>query len=369
MQKMPHTVNLLKGSVFMKKKLIPTLLAVIMVTTLIFSSMSVFAAGGVVTVDVKDSSGNALNGASVSITYSVTSGGTTTSGTQTATTANGICTLNIPVDGTFAITATYGGYSSYTGYVAVTSANPTFNITLSPYNNGYPGNGYIQCSTCGQYHSNYGNHVNGVWVPSYNGNGYDQYYNCGICGKYHSSYGSHDAYNNWVPSYYNNDYYYNCGVCGKYHSTYGYHDAYNNWIPNYNNNNSNANKKVSISFDSNYGSSVASRTYYYGEPFVQPNEPTLAGYVFGGWYTDASLLNLFSMDTPVTKDMVLYARWLETQETYDKNHGNITKPNPAPVAPTPPSSVPQTGDNTPIVPILAVVGLSILVLARKQKVN
>ena len=65
-----------------------------------------------------------------------------------------------------------------------------------------------------------------------------------------------------------------------------------------------------VSFNSNGGSGVPEQVIVSGQNASPPApNPTLTGYDFGGWYSDAGLNNLYNFSTPVTKDMTLYAKW------------------------------------------------------------
>lgn len=72
-----------------------------------------------------------------------------------------------------------------------------------------------------------------------------------------------------------------------------------------------------VSFVSNGGGSVASQTVDSGEKVTKPASPTRTDYVFGGWYTSedcaAGTEWDFTEDT-VTKDIVLYAKWIYATE-------------------------------------------------------
>lgn len=60
-------------------------------------------------------------------------------------------------------------------------------------------------------------------------------------------------------------------------------------------------------------------------------KPTYEGYSFVGWYEDSELTKLFNRNTPITKDMTLYARWVtaspESWFTVDEN-GVLTSCTP-----------------------------------------
>lgn len=66
-----------------------------------------------------------------------------------------------------------------------------------------------------------------------------------------------------------------------------------------------------VSYNTDGGSAVASSTVMNGKTLKTPADPTKDGYVFLGWYTDASLKTPFAFAaTPVTADTTLYARFV-----------------------------------------------------------
>ena len=84
-----------------------------------------------------------------------------------------------------------------------------------------------------------------------------------------------------------------------------------------------------VTFDSKGGSSVPSiegtRSHYVPE---RPADPTKAGFVFKGWYTDSECTKAFDWTSEVTKHITLYAGWKAVQATeytstlkYDANGG------------------------------------------------
>lgn len=46
-----------------------------------------------------------------------------------------------------------------------------------------------------------------------------------------------------------------------------------------------------------------------GETITEPAEPKADGYTFGGWFTDKYCTTAFDFTTPVTDDIMLYAKW------------------------------------------------------------
>ncbi|WP_027398952.1 cadherin-like beta sandwich domain-containing protein [Anaerovorax odorimutans] len=67
--------------------------------------------------------------------------------------------------------------------------------------------------------------------------------------------------------------------------------------------------KCMVSFNSNDGSAVAPQTVLSGNTATEPSLPTKEGYIFGGWYTDATLNSAFNFNTPIAKNTALYAKW------------------------------------------------------------
>ena len=85
----------------------------------------------------------------------------------------------------------------------------------------------------------------------------------------------------------------------------------------------NFNKPVNytIMFNSNGGSIVSNQTIESGKTAKRPLNPTKEStdsiiYIFDDWYCDNLLTTVFDFSTPITKDMTLYARWIEKELTY-----------------------------------------------------
>lgn len=65
-----------------------------------------------------------------------------------------------------------------------------------------------------------------------------------------------------------------------------------------------------VTFDSNGGTEVAAQTVAEGQTATEPENPTLADYTFGGWFTDDdTFLDEYVFTTPVTANITLYAKW------------------------------------------------------------
>ncbi len=72
----------------------------------------------------------------------------------------------------------------------------------------------------------------------------------------------------------------------------------------------------SVTFDLNgQGGVYRTQEVGQGEKALRPGDPVCEGYIFGGWYTDAACedKDFYSFDTPVTKDLLLYAKWTSIQ--------------------------------------------------------
>ena len=85
---------------------------------------------------------------------------------------------------------------------------------------------------------------------------------------------------------------------------------------------------LTVTFEVNGGSAVAAQGVASGATAVRPDAPTKSGYIFDGWYQDATLSVPFDFATPITADITLYARWADyvyqvtgvTGTTTDANH-------------------------------------------------
>ena len=66
-----------------------------------------------------------------------------------------------------------------------------------------------------------------------------------------------------------------------------------------------------VNFNTNGGSEVDTQTLVHGEKVVKPADPKLNGFTFGGWYTDEDCTdeNKYDLETPVTANFTLYAKW------------------------------------------------------------
>ncbi len=65
---------------------------------------------------------------------------------------------------------------------------------------------------------------------------------------------------------------------------------------------------VTVSFDSAGGSSVPSQTLDIGEKATKPSDPTKAGYIFDGWYSEGEKWEFDK--TIIVTDITLFAKWV-----------------------------------------------------------
>ncbi len=75
-------------------------------------------------------------------------------------------------------------------------------------------------------------------------------------------------------------------------------------------------------FDSRGGSTVNNQTVAVGGRAVKPADPSKRGCTFGGWYTEPGCVHRWRFDSPLTSDLILYAKWVEN--TYSIS-GTVTK--------------------------------------------
>lgn len=72
------------------------------------------------------------------------------------------------------------------------------------------------------------------------------------------------------------------------------------------------NPDFAVTFESNGGSEVAGMHVVQGSTIQPPMRPTKENYLFGGWYKDEALTQLFKFGQDlVEEDITLYARWLD----------------------------------------------------------
>jgi uncharacterized repeat protein (TIGR02543 family) len=65
-----------------------------------------------------------------------------------------------------------------------------------------------------------------------------------------------------------------------------------------------------VSFVANGGTETEAQTVAHNACATEPEDPTRRNYLFDGWYTSRNYTQLFDFSTPITADLVLYARWV-----------------------------------------------------------
>lgn len=77
-----------------------------------------------------------------------------------------------------------------------------------------------------------------------------------------------------------------------------------------------AHNPYAVTFDSNGGSEVVMKFADMGGTITEPTAPTKENTVFGGWYQDAGLNDVWDfVADPVSRDIELYAKWVEDAGT------------------------------------------------------
>ncbi len=88
--------------------------------------------------------------------------------------------------------------------------------------------------------------------------------------------------------------------------------------------------KFTVTFEANGGSAIDPIVVEDGKTLDLPENPTLDGYVFLGWFTDAELTNQFDSAAPIEQDMTLYAKWekgiVNITVTFSSNGGSTVDP-------------------------------------------
>ena len=76
-----------------------------------------------------------------------------------------------------------------------------------------------------------------------------------------------------------------------------------------------------VTFDSSGGSSVDMEIVQSGGTAARPADPIRNNYTFDNWYSDAGLTTVYNFSTPVSGNIILYAKWVYTV-TFSINGGN-----------------------------------------------
>ena len=84
-------------------------------------------------------------------------------------------------------------------------------------------------------------------------------------------------------------------------------------------------KTFTVTFDTDGGSAVDKQPVKEGDKAVKPaKDPTKKDYIFAGWVTAKGGSEAYKFDTPVTKDITIYAKWTPDSWTvkFDANGGS-----------------------------------------------
>lgn len=94
----------------------------------------------------------------------------------------------------------------------------------------------------------------------------------------------------------------------------------------YNRRNSNTSEdnEYRVVFDTDISEAAACQSVKSGAFATEPVLPEQEGYIFAGWYTDEALSEKYSIDTtPVTGDVILYAKWVDEAYGWDSDGDGI----------------------------------------------
>ncbi len=69
-----------------------------------------------------------------------------------------------------------------------------------------------------------------------------------------------------------------------------------------------------VSFETDGGTMTAAQEVSKGSTAVRPEDPRKEGFIFGGWYKDKELTEIFNFVTPIRSDTTVYAKWIREEE-------------------------------------------------------
>ena len=70
-------------------------------------------------------------------------------------------------------------------------------------------------------------------------------------------------------------------------------------------------KILTVAFDTKGGTPLEAQKVKKGDKAAEPDAPYLFGYKLEGWYTEAECIHKFDFNTPITENLILYAKWAE----------------------------------------------------------
>ena len=83
-----------------------------------------------------------------------------------------------------------------------------------------------------------------------------------------------------------------------------------------------------VTFNANGGTAVKAQSVSSGAKASKPADPTKAGHVFKGWYSDKSLTKAYDFNSAVKSNLTLYAKWereVTHTVTFDPNGGSAVE--------------------------------------------
>ena len=132
-------------------------------------------------------------------------------------------------------------------------------------------------------------------------------------------------------------------------------------------------KAYTVTFDANgHGTAPDSQTVEEGKKASKPKDPTVSGYTFGGWFTDKECKSVYSFDTPVTKDITLYAKWTKnSSSTVDTGRTTSKGTSGGTSASTTGTSSAKTGDESQtglwlMLMMASLLGIAVIASRRKE---
>ena len=72
-----------------------------------------------------------------------------------------------------------------------------------------------------------------------------------------------------------------------------------------------------VTFDSQGGSAVETQNVVHGQPAREPSTPSMAGYIFCGWYRYLQDTQPYTFTEAINQDITLYAKWEQMASTQD----------------------------------------------------
>ena len=74
-------------------------------------------------------------------------------------------------------------------------------------------------------------------------------------------------------------------------------------------------RQFTVTFNTMGGSAVAAQQVLDGSKVTKPADPTREGLAVVNWYNDSGYHNVYDFNTPVTGNLILYAKWAEIKYT------------------------------------------------------